>query len=455
LSHFSHRSYGFELRPRLEAASNHCDGQIAGGRQYVNGETGGCAGTDLSEVVRFELSKRRGSFGIVEEKSEMGTVLGVRRINFRAKVSAICARHGVQDGAGGQNQAPARLIERSPACIFGEGGTESLNRLSHRQEADDICFREEDHGSRVTRGKAWRRIDWFVVKTILLMSLALPLTADVQLILHADDAGMSHSTNLAVIELLEKNAVSSASIMMPCPWAPEFAEYARAHPEKDLGLHLTLTSEWKHYRWGPVAPRDRVANLVDPDGFLWRTVEDVAKRAAPAEIEIELRAQIARAKQMGIQFTHFDTHMGTLYARPDYFQVFEKLGREFNVPILRVKPSTEAERAAPRPTIDYLLRSEERYKKEGLFRLDSLLTNPARGTNTYDERKAAYYKCLRELKAGTHMLIIHPAVLGDELKAITNSAAARDGDYRIFLDPGTQALLKELKIRLTGWRDVK
>jgi predicted glycoside hydrolase/deacetylase ChbG (UPF0249 family) len=211
---------------------------------------------------------------------------------------------------------------------------------------------------------------------------------------------MSHSTNLAAIEMLEKGAVSSASIMMPCPWVSEFAEYARKHPEKDLGLHLTLTSEWRNYRWGPVAARDKVTNLVDPSGFLWRSVAEVAMRASPEEIETELRAQIEKAKRMGIRFTHFDTHMGTLYARPDYFEVFEKLGREYGIPILRVKPSSEAERSAPRPMIDYLLKNEDRYKREGFFRLDSLLTDPARGTTAYADRKAALFQSVTPVEAG-------------------------------------------------------
>ena len=94
-----------------------------------------------------------------------------------------------------------------------------------------------------------------------------------------------------------------------------------------LGVHVTLTSEWKTLRWGPLAPRDKVPGLLDPDGYLWAGVRDVATRATPREVEIEVRAQIELAKKLGIRFTHLDTHMGTLYARPDYFEVFAKLGQ--------------------------------------------------------------------------------------------------------------------------------
>lgn len=294
--------------------------------------------------------------------------------------------------------------------------------------------------------------------TVLLLlaaaALRLPAAEPIRLILHADDVGMSHSTNRAVIEMLEAGAVSSASIMMPCPWVSEIAEYARKHPEKDLGLHLTLTSEWRVYRWGPVAPRDKVPGLLDPDGYLWRRVEDVATHATAAEVETELRAQIAKAKQHGIRFTHFDTHMGTLYARPDYFQVFEKLGREFNMPILRMKPAPELAAEAPKAMMDWLAANEERFQREGYFRLDTLLTNPSRGVANETARRAAYHAALRALKPGVTMMILHPAVLDEELRAVTGSHVQRNGDYRIFLEPETRDLMRSLGIQLVGWRDV-
>ena len=278
--------------------------------------------------------------------------------------------------------------------------------------------------------------------------------AERRLILHADDLGFSHAANRASIEMLEKGYVSSASIMMPCPWVPEIAAWARTHPEKDLGLHFTLTSEWKTMRWGPVASRDKVPGLLDPDGYMWMGVADVASRATPQEIELELRAQIEKAKTMGIRFTHFDTHMGTLYARPDYFAVFEKLGREYGVPILRIKPSEDSRRNAPKATVDYILSLETKYQQEGTFRLDSLLADPTGGEKDYQRRRELYQKGLRAMPPGTHMLILHPAIIEEELKASTNTAIQRDGDYRTFSDPATVQLIKDLGIQLVGWKDV-
>ncbi len=283
----------------------------------------------------------------------------------------------------------------------------------------------------------------------LLAAAALP-AAEIQLILHADDFGMSHSVNRATMELLDSGQVSSASIMMPCPWVAEAAAYARKHPEKDLGLHLTLTSEWKTLRWGPVAPVDKVPGLLDEEGYLWRSEGDVARHASPKEVEIELRAQIEKAKRLGIRFTHFDTHMGTLYTRPDFFDVFAALGKEYGVPVLRVKPQDkEAQAGIPKAVIDHVMS-----QTGPEFRLDRLVRDGAGKAKTLEERKAAYQAVLRGLQPGVAMIIVHLGRLDPELSAATASAAAREGDYEVCRDAATAALLRERGIRLVGWRDV-
>src|SRR6267154_6339800 len=115
------------------------------------------------------------------------------------------------------------------------------------------------------------------------------------LIIHADDLAVAHSVDSASFDALDKSAVTSASIMVPCPWITEVAAYAKAHPDADLGLHLTLTSEWTTYRWGSVAPADKVSSLLDPAGTFWSATEQVAAHAKPQEAELEVRAQIDRA----------------------------------------------------------------------------------------------------------------------------------------------------------------
>ena len=154
------------------------------------------------------------------------------------------------------------------------------------------------------------------------------------LILHADDLGVAHSENAASFDALDRGAINSGSIMMPTPWVTEVAAYAKAHPNADLGLHLTLNSEWKTYRWGGVAPHDQTPSLHDPDGTFPSEVPTMTKRAKVDEVERELRAQIDRAYAIGIKPTHVDSHMGALYETPELFRTYAKVARSYKLPFL-------------------------------------------------------------------------------------------------------------------------
>ncbi|MGC8759831.1 MAG: polysaccharide deacetylase family protein [Bryobacteraceae bacterium] len=268
------------------------------------------------------------------------------------------------------------------------------------------------------------------------------------LIVHADDAGMCHSANAATIEALEKGLVSSASVMMPCPWVQEFADWARSHPEKDIGLHLTLTSEWKYYRWRPVAPWDKVRGLIDREGYMWRDVRSVAMNARPEEIETELRAQIERARDYGIRFTHFDSHMGTLFARPDYFAVYTKLADEYGVPCMLPRPN-EANAADLKgyPITPEMLREKE---QAGFRMLDRLITGvPGR---TPAERRESYLKLLGSLKPGVTKLIIHLAKDDPEIRAVTNNWEQRWADFLFWTSDDARRAVEKHGIELYTYR---
>ena len=144
---------------------------------------------------------------------------------------------------------------------------------------------------------------------------------------------MSWDTEVGTMEAIEKGVANSLSVMMPTPWVPHAVDWIKA-TKADAGLHLTLTSEWKLYRWGPLAGKPAVPGLVDPQGALWPNVASVVKNATPDEVEREIRAQLDRARTMGFEPTHFDSHMGTLFATPEFLERYIKLGIEHQIPVM-------------------------------------------------------------------------------------------------------------------------
>lgn len=265
------------------------------------------------------------------------------------------------------------------------------------------------------------------------------------IIVHADDLGMAHSVNVATIKAFESGLVNSGSIMVPCPWLPEIAAYARANPQADLGLHLTLTSEWTQFRWGPVSPKDRVASLLDPNGYFRLTESEAAKYADPKEVELEIRAQIERAKSLGIVPTHLDSHMGTLYQNKALFDVFLRVARDNKLPVRVAK--TWFTRA------DFL---PESLTENDVF-IDRVLDiNP---TVAPQDWARFYSDALRKLEPGVTEIVIHLAYDDAEMRGATSDhpnwgAAWRQRDLEFFTSDAFRKVLAENNIKVITWREI-
>jgi hypothetical protein len=281
--------------------------------------------------------------------------------------------------------------------------------------------------------------------------LGYPLDRPV-VILHADDLGMCFEANQAATAAFEGGRLRSGSAMVPCPWFDDLWAWYAAHPELDLGLHLTLTSEWRTYRWGPVAPRAEVPALCDKRGYLWPSALEVAFRASPAEVEREVRAQIDRALALGVRPGHMDTHMGTLYARRDYAEVLLRLAVEYEIPALAIEPTPAVVahfRAQGYPLDDEAVRLLAAYP---LPKLDALLSAPA--GRSYADTRANLIEMVRALpRPGLTEIIIHPARESDALRRITNAWQQRVWEAALLDDPDFQRELAEI-CTLTDWKEV-
>jgi predicted glycoside hydrolase/deacetylase ChbG (UPF0249 family) len=271
-------------------------------------------------------------------------------------------------------------------------------------------------------------------------------------IFHVDDAGMSHNSNMGAVKAIEDGVATSTSIMMPCPWVPEMNTYLKEHPQVDAGLHLTLTAEWKKYRWGPVAGKPAVPGLVDSEGCLWHSVNEVAAHASTDEFETEIRAQIDKALTMGIKPTHLDSHMGTCFL-PQYLDCYVKVGIEKQIPILMFGGHMQhigAEAGAMKPLV-YLIASK--VWNAGLPVIDDLVTSPT-SADSYEGRKEQLITLLREMKPGITEIIVHCTVLTENFSQISGSGPKREAELHLMIDPDLKKFIEDEGIILTTWREL-
>jgi predicted glycoside hydrolase/deacetylase ChbG (UPF0249 family) len=266
------------------------------------------------------------------------------------------------------------------------------------------------------------------------------------LVIHADDLGMAHSVNRATFEALEKKWIDSASILVPCPWFPEVARFARAHPEADLGVHLALNSEWTSFRWGPISPSGSAPSLLDADGYLPLLETTVAEKAQLPEVEREIRAQVRRALDSGVRVTHLDSHMAALFQSAGLLDVYRRVGKDLDIPLLLEREGARGGAASPWAAA-----------AAGEALVDRVVSiGPGVPAS---EWLAAYRKLLAPLPPGVYQLIVHLAYDDEEMRGATSDhpdwgAAWRQSDLELVKSQAFQDFLREQGFVRVGWREL-
>lgn len=267
------------------------------------------------------------------------------------------------------------------------------------------------------------------------------------LVIHADDFGMMQTVNHAIEDAFQNHWVTSASIMVPCPWFPQVVQWAKAHPDADLGIHLTMNADWTPYRWAPVSTQPMDSSLRDQDGYLPLTTQYVVQHAKIGDVETEARAQVDKAEAAGLKLSHLDSHMGTLFSSPQLFSVYLGLGRHYHLPLLLAK-NTEGTGVDMRLPPDYDLDAVP---------IDRVLQ--MRPGVSKEMWFTEYKKMLAPLPPGTYELIVHLAYDNDEIRSATFDhpdwgAQWRQNDLDLVRSPEFRKFLKDQNFILVTWGDL-
>ncbi len=272
-------------------------------------------------------------------------------------------------------------------------------------------------------------------------------------IIHTDDIGMCQASVTAFADLAEAGLISSGALMVPCPWALAAAAYCRLHPQVDMGVHTTLTSEWPVYRWGPISTRQVTSGLLDPEGYFYHSSEDAQAQADPEFARRELAAQLEQAIRWGIQPTHIDTHMGAV-AHPKLMQAYIEVGLQHGIPpmMLRFDEVQWLKRGLDQDSARKAVVMLAELEEKGIPLLDHLAGMPLDDPTNRLERAR---QILSDLPPGITHFIIHPSKDTPELRAITNDWACRVADYTIFTSLAMRQFLRNSGLHVIGYRSLK
>ncbi len=272
-------------------------------------------------------------------------------------------------------------------------------------------------------------------------------------IIHTDDIGMCQASVEAFADLNEAGIISSGAVMVPCPWFLHAAGYARAHEKADLGIHLTLTSEWNTYRWGPISTRDQASGLMDEEGCFHHRSEAVQESGDPGAVEVELSAQVERAIRAGITPTHVDTHMGTV-AHPKFMGTYIQLAMKHHLPAMIFRMDEVGWRAMGlEPEFAQMAAVFVQHLEEGGQPLLDAIGGMQLDTD--QDRLELTKKAFSDLQPGITHFIIHPSKDTPELRAITPDWRCRVADYQDFMNEDLRRHIQAIGVHVIGYRALK
>ncbi len=272
-------------------------------------------------------------------------------------------------------------------------------------------------------------------------------------IIHADDIGLSHASCAAFSDLWRMGIISSAAVMVPCPWFSKVAAYCRETPDVDMGVHLTLTSEWDVMRWGPVSTRDPASGLLDDEGYFPRTTPAVQKSSDPEAVRRELIAQVERAIASGIVPTHADTHMGSVF-HPRHIPAYVQVARRFKVPVMipRLDEAGLRRWGFDGEALEWAIGTLRALEGDGVPMIDHVIGMPL---DKPEHRLEQVFAKLDGLQPGITHFIIHPSLDTAEARAISPDLPSRIGDYEVFMDERVRGHMRRLGLQVIGYRHLK
>ena len=289
------------------------------------------------------------------------------------------------------------------------------------------------------------------------------------LIIHADDIGIAHSINIASFDAYKNNAINSGAAMIPSPWIKEVAEFHKEYPKYDIGIHLTLTAEWKNYKWGGISSSNEIPSLLNEYNEFYDNTSDVNINANPEEVRKELQAQIDYARSLGINPSHIDSHMGAIAVNKDLWRVYIEVGHKNKLVSMATKSRIFNLFDQDFPVPDYIVPVNDIYMLypeadrtsiENAAGEDIANTLIVNDVYKYDDFFNLYSSKVKSLTPGLNVFLLHLGYDNEELRAVTvdhpeYGSLWRQLDYDVFNSDEFKKVLKDNNIKLVTWGEIR